>query len=49
MTLAEEKEYYEETLNRVISNPRFYLDNLDELYVYRVSFINYEYQKPKPL
>lgn len=48
----EEKAFYEEILNRVISNPRFYLQNLDEsgvLQSYRFSFINYSYKKKKTL
>lgn len=49
MSLEEEKAYYEETLERVIKNPRFYLDNLDELHTFRVSFLNYKPLKKKPL
>lgn len=43
MTLEEEKEFYDEVLARVISNPRFYLDHLENkgLWVFRVSFLDY--------
>lgn len=41
MSLDEERLYYEEVLQRVINNPRFYLDNLDDLEVFYCSFINY--------
>lgn len=47
MTLEEEYNYYNEVLERVIRNPRFYLDNLDELDVFFVSFINYHRKRPK--
>lgn len=45
MTKEEEQEFYLETLNRVIANPRYYLDHLDDgtLEVYRLrnkGFIN---------
>lgn len=49
MTREEEEEYYNEVLDRVIANPRFYLDNLDELSVFRVSFKKYKAQKYKTL
>ena len=42
-----EKEYYYEVLDRVIANPRFYLDNLDKLDVFRVSFLNMNHKKEK--
>ena len=45
MTLEEERAYYEEVCQRVINNPRFYLDNLDDLYVFRCSFIGYTAEK----
>lgn len=49
MTLEEEFEYYNETLDRVILNPRFYLDNLEELDVFMVSFHDYnEKRRAKP-
>lgn len=50
--LSEEKECYNEVLERVIRNPRFYLDLLDEsigLWEFKVSFINYSTKKAKPL
>lgn len=40
-----EKEYYYEVLDRVIANPRFYLDNLDKLDVFWVSFLNSNHKK----
>lgn len=46
---SEERCYYEEVLNRIIKNPRYYLNNLDRLHTFRVSFINYSYKKKKPL
>jgi len=49
MTYEEEKEYYAEILERVIANPRYYLDNLDDLYVFRVSFLRYDPEKTKDL
>jgi len=45
MTPEEEHAYYDEVLERVIRNPRFYLDNLDELSSFRVSFIGYKAEK----
>lgn len=41
MEKDEEEWYYQETLNRILSNPRWYLDNLDYLINFRVSFIDY--------
>ena len=49
MDYDSEKEYYEEVLQRVINNPRFYLNELDGLYVFRCSFINYKPGKTKGL
>jgi hypothetical protein len=50
MELHEEKAYYQEVLQRIINNPRYYLDNLDDLYVFRVSFIEYKpYKEYKAL
>lgn len=40
-----EKEYYYNVLDRVIANPRFYLDNLDRLDVFWVSFLNSNHKK----
>ena len=36
MSPKEETDYFYEVCDRVISNPRFYLDNLDKLYVFRI-------------
>lgn len=41
MTKEQERIYYESVLERVIENPRFYLDNLDTCDIFKVSFINY--------
>lgn len=41
MSIDEEREYYFTVLDKVIANPRFYLDNLEALHVFRCSFINY--------
>lgn len=43
--LVLERQFYSEVLSRVHQNPRFYLDNLDKLDVFNVSFINYNYKK----
>ena len=43
----EENKYYHEVLERVIHNPRWYLKHLDELSVFRVSFLNYKPLKPR--
>lgn len=47
MTRDEEEAYYDEVLTRVVNNSRFYLDNLDELSVFRVSFKKYKPEKMK--
>lgn len=49
MSKQEEKEFFDEVCYRVVHNTRFYLDNLDSLDVFRVSFINYSYQKKKSI
>lgn len=49
MTLEEQKNFYKENLERVIKNPRYYLDHLEELDVYLVSFINYQSSDKKSL
>lgn len=58
MSDEEERAFYDEVLERVIRNPRFYLDHLDNrgLWVFRVSFLDYRSKrrvkkglKPKPL
>lgn len=43
MSLEEEYEFYNEVLDRVIKNPRFYLEHLDDgtLTTFKCSFINY--------
>jgi len=48
ITLEEEKECYQEMLKRVINNPRYYLDLLDEsigLWEFKVSFLSYSVKK----
>ena len=49
MTPDEEKEFYNEVLERVIANPRYYLDNLHELDSFWCSFINYPSSARKSL
>lgn len=49
MSLEEQKAFYKENLARIINNPRYYLDNLEELDVYLVSFINYQSSDAKSL
>lgn len=49
MNIQEEHEFYNEICDRIIANPRYYLDNLDELSVFRVSFIRYSANKTKAL
>jgi hypothetical protein len=44
-SLEEEKEIYFLTLEDIYNNPRWYLDNLEYLVEYRVSFINYKTKK----
>lgn len=41
MSKEEELAYYNEVLDRVLANPRYYLDNLDVLDEFRVSFLHY--------
>lgn len=36
MTPSEEEQYFFDTCDRIIANPRFYLDHLNELYVFRI-------------
>ena len=51
MTPEQERVYYDTILEKVIENPRYYLDNLELLDSFRVSFINYSSKrriKPKP-
>ena len=42
---ALEKQFYNEVLDRVIANPRFYLDNLDKLDVFYVTFLYSNHKK----
>jgi hypothetical protein len=44
MSDEDERDFYMEVLDRVIRNPRFYLDHLDNrgLWVFRVSFLDYK-------
>jgi hypothetical protein len=41
MTAEQERAYYDNILARIYCNPRHYLDQLDYLDVFRVSFLNY--------
>jgi hypothetical protein len=47
MTKEEEREYFETTCDKIIANPRYYLDNLENLNVFTVSFNNYRKRKVK--
>lgn len=42
-----EKDFYNEVLDRVINNPRFYLDNLDKLAVFDTCFLRKSVKKGK--
>lgn len=44
-SIEEEREIYLQNLEDIYSNPRWYLDNLEYLVEYRVSFINYKAKK----
>lgn len=44
-SLQEEEALYERQLREIIANPRWYLDNLDNMREYRVSWVNYKYTK----
>lgn len=44
-----ERRFYEDTLDRVIANPRFYLDKIDVLPVFMVSFHHYKAVKSEDL
>jgi len=46
-TKEEEHAYYLEVLRNVYARPRYYLDNLENLSVFRVSFIDYTTKKKK--
>lgn len=45
-TITEEGEVYDEQLQDIVANPRWYLDNLDYLCEYRVSWKNYRHTNP---
>lgn len=47
MTKEEELNYYNTVLDSVIQNPRYYLDNLETLDVFKVSFINYHKKRER--
>jgi hypothetical protein len=49
MSKDEEREYFNNVCDRVINNPRYYLDNLETLNVFRVSFNTYKKEKSKDL
>lgn len=49
MTQAEEIDYYSEILERVFRNPRYYLDNLEQLVTFKVSWCNYHRNKTPSL
>lgn len=49
MTKEQERAYYETVLQKIYCNPRPYLDNLEQLWVFRVSFEDYhDKRKAKP-
>lgn len=41
MSKEQERVYYDNVLEKVINNPRYYLDNLDKIDTFRVSFLDY--------
>lgn len=45
MSAADERAYYDEVCERIIRNPRWYLNNLSELSEFRVRFENYKPRK----
>jgi len=49
MTKGEEHEYFNSTLDLIIENPRYYLDNLNTLFVFRVSWSSGIKTKPTAL
>lgn len=49
MDKDDEHKYFDEVCDRIIRNTRFYLDNIQELHTFRVSFINYSSKKSKSL
>jgi len=49
MTAEQERAFYDNILQRVFCYPRYYLDNLDYLDTFRVSFLEYwEKRRVKP-
>lgn len=44
-TTEEERQVYKDCLKDIYNNPRWYLDNMDKLVEFRVSFINYKHKK----
>lgn len=44
MTPAEEAAYFHDVCELIINNPRYYLDNLETLNVFRVSWMRYKGQ-----
>lgn len=47
MSSEEEHNYYDQVCDSILHNPRYYLDNLESLNVFTVSFINYNKKKRK--
>lgn len=45
-TLEEQGVVYDEQLAELYANPRWYLDNLDYMVEYRVSWQDYRYKRP---
>lgn len=45
ISYEEELEFYDEILERVIKDPRYYLQNLEDLEVFRFSFIEFKKEK----
>ena len=41
MSAEQERAYYESVLQRVYCNPKHYLENLEQMWVFRVSFLDY--------
>lgn len=44
-TMAEEESLYERQLRELLENPRWYLDNLDNMREYRLSWVDYRHTK----
>jgi len=47
MNKEDEREYFNEICDRIIRDPRFYLDNLERLDTFVVSFIHYGKSRKK--